>query len=132
MSPVGHARGSTTEGCRALDRKLETFRVSSTTSDHTKLAACLDCLRCGDVLIALDLDRLETPRQRVSAPTTTSSASAASDSAASIRPYTMTPTGRTFLAAGTHAGTYRYFVGRRQFSPKMSAAKLFATRTADP
>ena len=56
MSPVGHARGSTTEGRRALDRKLDTFRVSRTTSDHPKLATCIDCLRCGDVLIALDLD----------------------------------------------------------------------------
>ena len=47
MSPVGHARGSTTEGRRVLDRKLDTFRVSGTTSDHPNLAVCLHYLRRG-------------------------------------------------------------------------------------
>lgn len=58
---VGYARGSTAEGRRVLDRELDTFRASGTTSDHPNFVACLDYLRRGDVLVALalDLDRLE-------------------------------------------------------------------------
>ena len=58
---VGYARGSTAEGRRVLDRELDAFRASGTTSDHPNFVACLDYLRRGDVLVALDLDldRLE-------------------------------------------------------------------------
>ena len=69
MSLIGYARGSTAEGRQVLDRQLDALneagcervfedRASGTASDRPKLAACLDYLRQGDVLVVLDLDRL--------------------------------------------------------------------------
>ena len=69
MSLIGYARISTAEGRQVLDRQLDALneagcervfedRASGAASDRPKLAACLDYLRQGDVLVVLDLDRL--------------------------------------------------------------------------
>ena len=69
MSLVGYARVSTTEGRQVLDRQLDALnaagcervfedRASGAAADPPNLAACLDYLRRGDVLVVLDLDRL--------------------------------------------------------------------------
>ena len=69
MSLVGYARVSTTEGRQVLDRQLDALnaagcervfedRASGAAADRPNLAACLDYLRRGDVLVVLDLDRL--------------------------------------------------------------------------
>ena len=69
MSLVGYPRVSTAEGRQVLDRQLDALNAagcervfedyaSGTTSDRPNLAACLDYLRAGDVLVVLDLDRL--------------------------------------------------------------------------
>ena len=69
MSLIGYARVSTAEGRQVLDRQLDALneagcervfedRASGAASDRPKLAACLDYLRQGDVLVVLDLDRL--------------------------------------------------------------------------
>ena len=69
MSLIGYARVSTTEGRQVLDRQLDALnaagcerlfeeRVSGAAPDRPELAACLDYLRRGDVLVVLDLDRL--------------------------------------------------------------------------
>ena len=67
MSLIGYARISTAEGRQVLDRQLDALneagcervfedRASVAASDRPKLAACLDYLRQGDVLVVLDLD----------------------------------------------------------------------------
>ena len=69
MSLVGYARVSTTEGRQILDRQLDALnaagcervfedRAAGAAADRPNLAACLDYLRRGDVLVVLDLDRL--------------------------------------------------------------------------
>ena len=69
MSKVGYARVSTLEGRQVLDRQLDALkeagcarifqdRASGAGRGRAQLAACLDYLRKGDVLVVLDLDRL--------------------------------------------------------------------------
>lgn len=69
MGLIGYARISTVEGAQVLDRQLDALntagcerifedRASGAKTDRTGLAACLDFLRKGDVLVVLDLDRL--------------------------------------------------------------------------
>ena len=68
MSLIGYARVSTAEGRQVLDRPLDVLneagcervfedRASGAAFDRPKLAACLDYLRQGDVLVVLDLER---------------------------------------------------------------------------
>ena len=71
MALVGYARVSTAEGAQVLDRQLDALREAGcervfedrasgakAAEDRPGLAACLDWLRQGDVLVVLDLDRL--------------------------------------------------------------------------
>ena len=69
MSLVGYARVSTAEGRQILDRQLDALNsagcervfedhASGAAPERPNLAACLDYLRRGDVLVVLDLDRL--------------------------------------------------------------------------
>ena len=69
MGLIGYARISTIEGAQVLDRQLDALnaagcerifqdRAPGVRSDRPGLAACLDFLRKGDVLVVLDLDRL--------------------------------------------------------------------------
>ena len=69
MALIGYARVSTKEDCQVLDRQLDALkgakcdrvfedRISGAATERPGLAACLDYVRSGDVLIVLDLDRL--------------------------------------------------------------------------
>ena len=69
MGLIGYARISTIEGAQVLDRQLDALtaagcerifedRASGAQAERPGLAACLDFLRRGDVLVVLDLDRL--------------------------------------------------------------------------
>ena len=69
MGLIGYARISTIEGAQVLDRQLDALnaagcerifddRASGAKSERPGLAACLNFLRKGDVLVVLDLDRL--------------------------------------------------------------------------
>ena len=69
MAVIGYARVSTQEEGQVLDRQMDAFkaagcdrvfedRASGARADRPGLAACLDYLRSGDILIVLDLDRL--------------------------------------------------------------------------
>ena len=69
MGLFGSARVSTAEGEQVHDRQLDALhaagcervfedRASGAKADRPGLAACLDHLRKGDVLVVLDLDRL--------------------------------------------------------------------------
>ena len=69
MTLIGYARISTAEGRQVLHRQLDALnaagcdrifedRASSAAPKRPNLAACLDYLRSGDVLVVQDLDRL--------------------------------------------------------------------------
>ena len=69
MSLIGYARVSTAEGRQILDRQLDALNAadcervfedhaSGATPGRPNLAACLDYLRRGEVLVVLDLDRI--------------------------------------------------------------------------
>ena len=69
MSLIGYARISTAEGRQVLHRQFDALnaagcdrifedRASNGVPKRPNLAACLDCLRSGDVLVVQDLDRL--------------------------------------------------------------------------
>lgn len=69
MGLIGYARISTIEGKQVLDRQLDALtavgcvrifedRAPGARAERPGLAACLDFLRTGDVLVVLDLDRL--------------------------------------------------------------------------
>lgn len=69
MGLIGYARVSGIEAAQVLDRQLDALtaagcerifedRASGAQTDRPGLAACLDFLRKGDVLVVLDLDRL--------------------------------------------------------------------------
>jgi DNA invertase Pin-like site-specific DNA recombinase len=69
MGLVGYARISTIEGAQVLDRQHDALtaagcerifedRAPGAGAERPGLAACLDFLRRGDVLVVLDLDRL--------------------------------------------------------------------------
>ncbi len=69
MALIGYARVSTREEGQVFDRQIDAFKVagcdrvfedraSGVRADRPGLAACLDYLRTGDVLLVLDLDRL--------------------------------------------------------------------------
>ncbi len=69
MAVIGYARVSTREEGQVLDRQMDAFklagcdrvfedRASGARDDRSGLAACLDDLRSGDILVVLDLDRL--------------------------------------------------------------------------
>ncbi len=73
MSLIGYARVSTAEDRQVLDRQLDALneagcervfqdRASGAAADRPQLAACLDYLRQGDVLVVVDLDRLGRAR----------------------------------------------------------------------
>ena len=98
MSLVGYARVSTAEGRQLLDRQLDALNsagcervfedhASGAAPERPNLAACLDYLRRGDVLVVLDLDRWGAAPAN-SSPSSTSSTSAASDSARSTHRWT--------------------------------------------
>jgi DNA invertase Pin-like site-specific DNA recombinase len=69
LALIGYARISTIEGTQVLDRQQDALhaagcarifddRASGAKAERPGLAACLDFLRTGDVLVVLDLDRL--------------------------------------------------------------------------
>jgi DNA invertase Pin-like site-specific DNA recombinase len=69
VAVIGYARVSTREEGQILDRQMDAFKVagcdrvfedraSGARADRPGLAACLDYLRSGDILVVLDLDRL--------------------------------------------------------------------------
>lgn len=69
MGLIGYARVSSAEGRQLLDRQLDALNeagcervfedhASGADAERPGLAACLDHLRKGDVLVVLDLDRL--------------------------------------------------------------------------
>ena len=69
MAAIGYARVSTREDRQVLDRQRDALealpcdrifedRSGGAQTDRPGLAACLDYLRSGDVLVVLDLDRL--------------------------------------------------------------------------
>lgn len=69
MGLIDYARVSTTEDRQVLDRQIDALnqagcerifddRASGAKAERPGLAACLDHLRKGDVLVVLDLDRL--------------------------------------------------------------------------
>ena len=144
MSLVGYARGPTTEGRPVRGSELDAFRASGTMSDRPNLAACLDYLRRRDVLIVLDLDRLGRLASGFSTYNDEFSDRRIGFRGLNSPMNTTKPAGRTFLAIpkrssvkcsvlfiGYYPGTFHYIVCRRQLSPRMSTARLFAIRAAD-
>lgn len=98
MGLIGYARVSTTEDRQVLDRQIGTLnqagcerifddRASGAKAERPGLAACLDHLRKGDVLVVLDLDPLGASRAS-SSPSSTTSPNARSPSAPSTHRWT--------------------------------------------
>ena len=108
MNLIGYARVSSVERRQVLDRQIDALLAvgcerifeehgSGADRGHPKLAACLDFLRAGDVLVVLDLDRLGRRAGELIA-LIEDLASRGIDFRAINSPMdTTTPTGRAFL-----------------------------------
>jgi DNA invertase Pin-like site-specific DNA recombinase len=139
MGLIGYARISTAEGVQVLDRQLDALtlagcervfedRASGAKADRPGLAACLDFLRTGDVLVVLDLDRLGRLAGELITLIDQLAARGIAFRALNAPMDTTTPTGRAFLQIQAAFAEMERNVIRQRVTEGLAAARARGTR----
>jgi DNA invertase Pin-like site-specific DNA recombinase len=143
MALVGYARISTVEGAQLLDRQRDALaqagcarifedRASGARADRPGLAACLDFLRAGDVLVVLDLDRLGRLAGELIALIDRLSARGVDFRALNAPMDTTTPAGRAFLQIQAAFAEMERNLIRQRVAEGLAAARARGRRGGRP
>lgn len=143
MALVGYARVSTLEGAQILDRQIDALhaagcdrlfedRASGAGSDRPGLAACLDFLRPGDVLVVLDLDRLGRLAGELVALIDRLAARGVAFRALNAPMDTTTPAGRAFLQIQAAFAEMERNIIRQRVNEGLAAARARGRKGGRP
>ena len=143
MGLIGYARISTVEGAQVLDRQLDALnasgcerifedRASGAKADRPGLAACLDFLRKGDVLVVLDLDRLGRLAGELITMIDQLEARGISFRALNAPMDTTTPTGRAFLQIQAAFAEMERNIIRQRVNEGLAAARARGRKGGRP
>jgi len=143
MGLIGYARISTAEGAQLLDRQLDALnqsgcerifedRASGANADRPGLAACLDFLRKGDVLVVLDLDRLGRLAGELITLIDQLAARGIAFRALNAPMDTTTPTGRAFLQIQAAFAEMERNVIRQRVNEGLAAARARGRKGGRP
>ena len=143
MGLIGYARVSSAEGTQVLDRQLDALeragcarifedRGSGAKADRPGLAACLDHLRPGDVLVVLDLDRLGRLATELVALIDQLAARGIAFRALNAPMDTTTPTGRAFLQIQAAFAEMERNVIRQRVREGLAAARARGRKGGRP
>ena len=145
MALVGYARVSTAEGAQVLDRQRDALaaagcaRVFEDRASGARgadgrpgLAACLDWLRAGDVLVVLDLDRLGRLAGELVALIDALAAREVGFRALNAPMDTTTPQGRAFLQIQAAFAEMERNVIRQRVREGLAAARARGRRGGRP
>ena len=143
MGLVGYARISTIEGVQVLDRQLDALnaagcerifedRASGAQADRPGLAACLDFLRKGDVLVVLDLDRLGRLAGELIVLIDQLESCGIAFRALNAPMDTTTPTGRAFLQIQAAFAEMERNIIRQRVNEGLAAARARGRRGGRP
>lgn len=143
MGMIGYARVSTLEGAQVLDRQLDALRAagcervfedraSGAKAERPGLAACLDFLRRGDVLVVLDLDRLGRLAGELIALIDRLGAQGVAFRALNAPMDTTTPTGRAFLQIQAAFAEMERNIIRQRVNEGLAAARARGRKGGRP
>lgn len=143
MGLIGYARVSTAEGAQLLDRQLDALadagcerifedRASGARAERPGLAACLDFLRKGDVLVVLDLDRLGRLASELIALIDALAARGIAFRALNTPMDTTTPAGRAFLQIQAAFAEMERNVIRQRVTEGLAAARARGRKGGRP
>lgn len=143
MGLIGYARVSTTEGGQVLDRQMDALgaagcerifedRASGARAERPGLAACLDYLRAGDVLVVLDLDRLGRLAGELIALIDQLAARGIAFRALNAPMDTTTPTGRAFLQIQAAFAEMERNIIRQRVNEGLAAARARGRKGGRP
>lgn len=143
MGLIGYARVSTAEGAQVLDRQLDALDqagcerifedcASGAKAERPGLAACLDFLRKGDVLVVLDLDRLGRLAGELIALIDQLAARGIAFRALNAPMDTTTPTGRAFLQIQAAFAEMERNVIRQRVKEGLAAARARGRKGGRP
>ncbi len=145
MASVGYARVSTAEGGQVMDRQLDALRAAGcarvfedrasgakAAEARPGLAACLDWLREGDVLVVLDLDRLGRLAGELVALVDALAAREVGFRALNSPMDTTTPQGRAFLQIQAAFAEMERNVIRQRVREGLAAARARGRRGGRP
>lgn len=143
MSLIGYARVSTIEGAQVLDRQLDALnaagcerifedRASGAQVERPGLAACLDFLRKGDVLVVLDLDRLGRLAVELIKMIDQLEGRGTAFRALNAPMDTTTPTGRAFLQIQAAFAEMERNIIRQRVNEGLAAARARGRRGGRP
>jgi len=143
IAAVGYARISTAEGGQVLDRQRDALRgagcarifedrASGAGAGRPGLAACLDFLRPGDVLVVLDLDRLGRLAGELVALIDALASRGIAFRALNAPMDTTTPAGRAFLQIQAAFAEMERNVIRQRVTEGLAAARARGRRGGRP
>lgn len=143
MGLIGYARISTIEGAQVLDRQLDALnaagcerifedRASGAKAVRPGLAACLDFLRKGDVLVVLDLDRLGRLAGELISLIDQLETRGVSFRALNAPMDTTTPTGRAFLQIQAAFAEMERNIIRQRVNEGLAAARARGRKGGRP
>ncbi|MFN3845711.1 MAG: recombinase family protein [Paracoccaceae bacterium] len=143
MGLIGYARISTIEGAQVFDRQLDALtaagcervfedRASGAKTERPGLAACLDFLRKGDVLVVLDLDRLGRLAGDLISMIDQLEARGIAFRALNAPMDTTTPTGRAFLQIQAAFAEMERNIIRQRVNEGLAAARARGRKGGRP